>query len=81
MSDKSDDREHLAFSDAEIAAVASVVNAMLVRAAGGGSFQVLCDHTVVMYDRLLDATVNAKIRLKKEILGIEDGEKTAEAEQ
>jgi len=74
MSDKSDDREHLVFSDAEIAAVASVVNAMLGRAAGGGSLERLCDPIVAMYDRLLDATANAKIRLKKEILAIECGE-------
>ena len=72
MSEQADGREYLAFSDAEIAAVASVVNAMLGRA--GGSLEHLCDYAVTMYDRLLDATANAKIRLKKEILAIECGE-------
>ena len=72
MSEQADGREYLAFSDAEIAAVASVVNAMLGRA--GGSLEHLCDYAVTMYDRLLDATANAKIRLKKGISAIEYGE-------
>ena len=61
MSDETGGKQHLAFTDAEINAAASIVNAMI---AEGVRFY---DGRVIeVYERLLDVTAKAKILLYHE---------------
>ena len=62
MSDETGGKQHLAFTDAEINAAASIVNAMI---AEGVRFH---DGRVIeVYERLLDVTAKAKILLYHEL--------------
>ena len=59
MSDETGGKQHLAFSDAEINAAASIVNAMIAERVRVGD-----DWVIGVYERLLGVTANAKILLQ-----------------
>lgn len=61
MSDETGGKQHLAFTDAEINAAASIVNAMIAK-----GVRFYDDRMIEIYARLLDATGEAKLRLKYE---------------
>ena len=62
MDGKASGKQHLAFTDAEINAAASVVKAMIAKAV-----QIDDEMAIAVYSRLLDATAEAKLRLKYEL--------------
>ncbi len=61
MDGKTSGKEHLTFTDAEMSAAASVINAMIAK-----GVQLDDNRAIEIYARLLDATAEAKIRLKYE---------------
>jgi len=65
-------KQHLVFTDAEINAVASIVKAVIIEGVD------VTDGTVIdVYERLLDVTASAKIRLRYELYHLEaDGGET-----
>ena len=61
MSEETSGKQHLVFTDAEINAAASIINAMIAK------YVRLDDDTVIeAYRRLLEETAEAKLRLKHE---------------
>ena len=58
MSDETGGKQHLAFTDAEINAAASIVNAMIAERVRVGD-----DWVIGVYERLLDVTAKAKTLL------------------
>lgn len=62
MSDETGGKQHLAFTDAEINAAASIVNAMIAK-----GVRFYDDRMIEVYERLLNVTANAKILLQHEL--------------
>ena len=62
MSDETGGKQHLAFTDAEINAAASIVNAMIAK-----GVRFYDDRMIEVYEQLLDATAKAKTRLRHDL--------------